>query len=128
MADKELCGDVVKYTNRVVTFHRNRDHERMIKEGFELFEILALNFATQRPTPWPLKRLAQEQHEFQSSSSKYQGLDHNALCGAPRSVIPLLVAYELDRLGIQLEPQVGWGVWLNDFHALTGMIAQPHDA
>lgn len=128
MADKDLCGDVVKYANRVVTWHKAKDTERMLLDGEELFEILALHFATSVPARAPLRRLIQAQQEHQGKAARYRGLDQDALCAAPRAVIPLMVAYEMDRLGIQLHPQVGWGHWLNEFHRISEMVAQPYDA
>jgi hypothetical protein len=128
MADSALAGDVVKYFSRVISSHTGNRQTETLRQGEELFEILALHFATSVPMRGPLTKLVAAQREYQGSHKRDAGLSHDALHGAPRAVIPLLVAYELDRRQIQLEPQVGWGQWLNQFHELTEMVAQPADA
>lgn len=125
MADGSLCGDVIKYFNRAVKSHAAGKEGETASLVEEMHEILALHFPGE-PTKAQLVRLVQAQRDFQGEQRKDAGLSYHALHKARPSVIPLLVAYELDRRQIPSEPQVGWGHWLNQFHALTGMVAQPY--
>lgn len=131
MADRELCADIVKYTNRVINLSRPGVRQPQLRAAsMELFEIMACQI-TGEPHGATLIR-AYREHDEEVAGSRYDpGLNLPYLCSMRRQEIPLLVAYELcHKRGLleQLDPQVGWGHWLNQFHALTGMIAQPHDS
>lgn len=129
MANRELCGDIVRYTNRVINCTRYAVREEATrKASMELFEIMACQIGGE-PDAMAIIRAYQEHDEEVAGTRGDPGINLPYLCSMRAPEIPLLVAYELchkRKLLAYLEPQVGWGHWLNQFHRLTGIAVPSH--
>jgi hypothetical protein len=129
MADSALCGDIVKYANKVINLSRPAPRPTALAAAsMELFEIMACQIGSE-PQASSLRRAYQEHDAAQAGTRGDPGINLAYLSSMRSGDIPPLVAYELcHKRRLELEPPVGWGHWLRQFYELTGIMPGPADA